>query len=208
MFEALDVGQLLYDGVESDGSDGGPHNHDEFALVEHDHDYLPLAGGTLTGDLTLDGAVYVSGGTVPAGIASQSGADRQVLTVYSSTGSDRYESPYISMYGANDSNAPNKGSMLFFTGLGVEKVRFDNSGVDIANDLTVHGRIYGNVYGPAGFWLTDGIDTADVLDRAETATMPAPEEAGVDGLTVNEVVTAMLAKIKELSAEIKELKGA
>jgi hypothetical protein len=32
--------------------------------------------------------------------------------------------------------------------------------------------------------------------------------ADVESLTVNEVVTAMLAKIKELSAEIEELKGA
>jgi hypothetical protein len=37
--------------------------------------------------------------------------------------------------------------------------------------------------------------------------MPAPEEAGVEGLTVNEVVTALLLKVKELSADIKELKG-
>ena len=48
--ESVDEGQLLYDGVESDGSGGGggPHDHDE---------YLPLTGGTVTGDLTFDGYV-------------------------------------------------------------------------------------------------------------------------------------------------------
>jgi len=56
--------QLLYDGIEDDGSGGGggPHDHDEFALVEHDHDnYLPLAGGAITGDLQVDGSATVGG---------------------------------------------------------------------------------------------------------------------------------------------------
>jgi hypothetical protein len=60
---------------------------------------------------------------------------------------------------------------------------------------------------PKTFNIADGIDTRDVLERAEVSTMPAPEEAGVEGLTVNEVVTALLLKVKELSADIKELKG-
>jgi hypothetical protein len=41
--------------------------------------------------------------------------------------------------------------------------------------------------------------------------MPAPDEgvatADVESLTVNEVVTALLAKIKELSARIETLEG-
>jgi hypothetical protein len=75
--------------------------------------------------------------------------------------------------------------------------------------------VTGTFNGQSVFGITEGIDTADVLERAETATMPAPDEEGVatadadlESLTVNEVVTAMLAKIKELSAEIEELKGA
>ena len=74
-----------------------------------------------------------------------------------------------------------------------------------------------NTFNPAGgtaFGISEGIDTADVLERAETATMPAPDDEGVattdadvDSITVNEVVTALLAKVKELSAEIEELKG-
>ena len=45
----LAAGQLLWDGVEGgSGGDAGPHDHD---------DYLPLVGGTLTGDLAVDGRV-------------------------------------------------------------------------------------------------------------------------------------------------------
>jgi len=66
----------LWDGVEgSSGSSGGggPHDHVEYALVEHDHDefthdhdYLPLAGGTLTGGLTVDGKIKASNGSEAA----------------------------------------------------------------------------------------------------------------------------------------------
>ena len=47
----LDAGQLLWDGVEGgsgSGGGGGPHDHDE---------YLPLEGGTVTGDVRVDGTV-------------------------------------------------------------------------------------------------------------------------------------------------------
>jgi hypothetical protein len=82
--------------------------------------------------------------------------------------------------------------------------------VAIKNDLWVKGdlQVDGTINGTLAFGIADGIDTRDVLDRAETATMPALDEEGVDGLTVNEVVTALLLKVKELSADIKELKGA
>ena len=85
------------------------------------------------------------------------------------------------------------------------------------NNLWVKGglTVDGKINGQSVFAIADGIDTRDVLERAETATMPAPDDEGVattdadvESLTVNEVITAMLAKIKELSAEIKELKGA
>ena len=61
----------------------------------------------------------------------------------------------------------------------------------------------------------------DVLDRAETATLPPELETDDDGNQTNtaeveahdtvelfDVVTALLAKVKQLSAEIEELKGA
>jgi hypothetical protein len=74
--------------------------------------------------------------------------------------------------------------------------------------------VMGRLEGTVNFRTAPDIDTADVLERAETATMPALDEEGVattdadaDGLTVNEVVTALLAKVKELSARIEELEG-
>jgi hypothetical protein len=95
--------------------------------------------------------------------------------------------------------------------------------VAIKNDLLVKGNLTvdGTINGTLAFGIADGIDTADVLDRAEVATMPAPDAEGVatadveaESLTVNEVVTALLAKVKEqseqiatLSADIQELKG-
>ena len=73
-------------------------------------------------------------------------------------------------------------------------------------------RVDGTINGTLAFGIAEGIDTGDVLERAETATMPAPVDdegvatADAEIITVNEVMTAMLAKIKELSAEIEELK--
>jgi hypothetical protein len=163
------------------GDDAGPH----------DHDYLPLEGGTLTGDLFLEGA------------------SRSRISNYSSAGSER-----LSLFGATDGgatirlygdgdNSYSAGRVQFLTG-GVERMRITQAGrVTVAGDLQVEGIIIGGGL----FYVKESIDTADVLDRAETATMPAPEEAGVEGLTVNEVVTALLLKVKELSADIKELKG-
>jgi hypothetical protein len=77
-----------------------------------------------------------------------------------------------------------------------------------AGVIGVSGRLEGLV----NFRAAPGIDTRDVLDRAEVATMPAPDAEGVatadvESLTVNEVMTAMLAKIKELSARIETLEG-
>ncbi len=53
----------------------------------------------------------------------------------------------------------------------------------------------------------------DILERAETAEFPPEDDEGVatmdghDEVPLFEVVTALLAKVKELSAEIEELKG-
>ena len=65
---------------------------------------------------------------------------------------------------------------------------------------------------PKAFAIAEDIDTAEVLTRAETATMPVVDDDGVattdaevESLTVNEVVTALLAKVKQLSARIETL---
>lgn len=62
------------------------------------------------------------------------------------------------------------------------------------------------------FGIPNGIDISDILYRAETATLPDLNDEAVvasgDGLvTVNEVMAAMLAKIKELTARIEDLEG-
>jgi len=85
--------------------------------------------------------------------------------------------------------------------------------VGLSGNLKVSAEIHDGLGPLRTYRFVPDVDTQDVLDRAEVATMPAPDDEGVatadvESLTVNEVVTAMLAKIKELSAEIKELKGA
>ena len=177
--EGWAAGQLLYDGLQDAAGDGSPH----------DHDYLPLSGGTLTGDLTVDGGITARvGGSAEApayGFADMPGAG---------------------MF-AHKSN-----QWLRFAVAGEPQMRIDADIVTIWKGLRVEGTF--NPVGGTAFGITEGIDTADVLERAETATMPAPDDEGVattdadaDSLTVNEVVTALLLKVKELSAEIKELKG-
>ena len=63
------------------GGGGGPHDHAEYALVEHDHDefvhdhdYLPLAGGTLTGK--LETPITYDTGAPDVGLYLASGVDR------------------------------------------------------------------------------------------------------------------------------------
>ena len=62
--ESVAEGQLLYDGVESDGSGGGPHDHDE---------YLPLEGGVVTGDLRVDGTIEGAIANHPTKVGFRSG---------------------------------------------------------------------------------------------------------------------------------------
>ncbi len=70
----------------------------------------------------------------------------------------------------------------------------------------------GTINGQSVFGIAPDINTANVLDRAEVATMPVIDDEGVatadaESITVNEVVTALLAKVKELSARIETLEG-
>ena len=220
----LDAGQLLWDGVEGSGGGGGggPHNHAE---------YLPLEGGTLSGDLVVDGVASLQSFGVELevgcyGIEGHAGnpAFSSVLDpttgMYVSSpgrlhftlaGTDALHMNEYGMYsdrtvygvdgtssypGFSFNSAPDTGFYLVAAG---------TSGV--AGNLQVDGTINGTL----AFGIADGIDTADVLDRAETAAMPVVDDEGVattdaESITVNEVVTALLAKVKQLSAEIEELK--
>jgi len=296
--EGWAVGQLLYDGLEDGGGDAGPH----------DHDYLPLEGGTVAGDLQVDGALKAKQGnqTSPAiafggtanGFYLTSPANAVATTVNGAyrhivyedrtrvMGDLQVDGTIIVKSGGGATNAA-----IGFNGLdgmgiyssvqnnymrfgvsGAQRLAIKETEVVVNNNLQVDGRVigpqgsqteptftsandltsgfyagnFGNVKsaaisvnglyrisvleskttirnnlqvdgtitGTLAFGITEGIDTADVLERAETATMPALDEEGVattdvdvESLTVNEVVTALLLKVKELSADIKELKG-
>ena len=297
------------------GSGGGPHDHDEFALVEHDHDefthdhaeyapvehdhdefthdhaYLPLTGGTLAGDLAVNGQINVGADFSVKGIDVKAGYVRHAdgdyswpsisfqtdmqagfylaapqkvgvrqnlqvdgdlavtgkldvaneLTVSHMPGDDTAslvmdsgrDGGYVSFTCNRDSGfglpqVQESEALKIVVGSDVRMVlRADrytkiwgdadvSEGLVVGTDLWAKGKItHGPTKTPVGvFVVADRIDTRDVLERAETATMPAPDEEGVaatdadgEGLTVNEVVTALLLKLKELSARIEELEG-
>jgi hypothetical protein len=195
------VGQLLYDGWEDTAGDAGPHDHDN---------YLPLTGGTLTGDLQVDRhKIRLKGGKTPSSIYNYDGGDDRTVLRLVAGGDHVSHGAMVSLYGGDDAVAPH--TVRFHTN---NKTTFElnaDQSARLYGDLQVDGTITGTL----AFGITEGIDTADVLDRAEVATMPVVDDdsvtttdADADGLTVNEVVTALLAKVKELSARIEELEGA
>ena len=171
------------------GGGGGPHDHD---------DYLPLEGGTLTGDLQVDG-------NQPLLLRSVDVAGREYVQFHAGPSA-------MTMYGGNDANYPNEvrfesNRLLALSIDGTKKVQAHG-------DLQVDGTITDKNGPVRSFAIAEGIDTADVLERAETATMPVVDDEGVatmdadvESLTVNEVVTALLAKVKQLSARIEALEG-
>jgi hypothetical protein len=280
------------------GGDAGPHNHD----------YLPLAGGTLTGGLQVDGTIRAAGGNhVLSGgqnvlqLRNSTPTSKPYMSVYfNDVRAGYFGNPSASSGGVTEVHAegntlrlrsavkvqvttdlqvdgqikaqangtPSNPGILFgtdgsgvygadgfvgFTQGGTWQLSVTSNQVRIKPDLQVDGdgqvdgtlklpncrdqsdaiSVAPNVYltqsgnlrfttfevAPKAFSIADGIDTRDVLDRAEVATMPTPDDEGVatadiETLTVNEVVTALLAKVKEqseqiaiLSADIQELKG-
>ena len=133
----------------------GVRSDDSLALAPN-VEALPLAGGTLTGDLQVGGVIQLPNARTD---------DIEVTA------------------------APN----LYLTSNG--NVRYTTFQA-----------------APKTFNIAEGVDTADVLDRAETATMPVVDDEGVattdaevESLTVNEVMTALVLKVKELSARVSQL---
>ena len=263
--EDLAVGQLMWDGVEggSGGSGAGPHDHAEYALLEHDHDafthdhdYLPLEGGHLDGPLSItreadDG--YAAGvddvdlflyrtllfGSARANITAQekfklrlrdtrhgtlpSPLDIIVAEFHGDVADPR---PHVYVHGnlevdgriqAYTGVTPDNPAIKFDAGTGMYRKGTHQIGFAI-NGVLVASIDSGGVHGRMAFGIADGIDTQDVLERAETATMPIVDEGvattDVESLTVNEVVSALLAKVKEqseqiaaLTADVQDLRG-
>jgi hypothetical protein len=141
-----------------------------------------VAGTKVTGDLQVDGQLNFG--------AHQLG-------------------PIINLYNLPD------GSNKYGFGLDTNRVTIwaadkQVGGFDSLGNLYLDGAVLATR--GVAFSIAAGTGTADVLERAETATMPVLDEEGVatadvDVLTVNEVVTALLAKVKELSARIETLEG-
>jgi hypothetical protein len=211
-YQATDDSTISRFGGSGGGGDAGPH----------DHDYLPLEGGTLTGDLTVDGDIH--------GSNIRLGSDGQ--KIWGSTNGTNYLKMVVAdewRIEVQPTKVAIKNDLLVKGDLQVDGAfQVPNARTDSSTNAP---NLYVNTSGtvkhttfqaaPKTFNIADGIDTRDVLDRAETATMPAPDAEGVatadveaESLTVNEVVTALLAKVKEqseqiaiLSADIQELKG-
>jgi len=70
-------------------------------------------------------------------------------------------------------------------------------------ELAVGQLLYDGVESPnsSTFVISPGIDVAEIFDLANSGVE-------LENVTINDVVTALLAKVEELSAEIEELKGA
>ena len=197
-----DDGSLVPVGGGGSGDGGGPH----------DHDYLPLAGGTLAGALTMapQQPVWFGGNWENARIYNSAADDREYMVIGQSG-----DGAGINLYGDSDTVWP--GNVMFYAGSEEVGLWDGPTGKFVAyRDVEVQGAltVVGKINGALAFGIAPNIDTADVLDRAETATMPVVDDEGVattdaevESITVNEVVTALLAKVKQLSARIETLEG-
>ena len=136
----LDAGQLLWDGVEGGGGSGGgggPHDHAEYALVEHDHDefthdhddYLPLSGGTVTGDLQVDGQIKTTSGGNKDAPVFQIGPDKA-----------------LGMYGSINSQ------YIRFVADGEYRLQVGTKKTTVYQDLQVDGNSDLKINVPADFW--------------------------------------------------------
>ena len=167
-------------------------------------DRLPLSGGTLTGDLQVAGELLMGGNWNGAYLFSSGSSGREYMNV----GQNANGGSMMRFYGGGD--ASYSGNAYIYSG-GEWAVRFDkDQNTRVYGDLQVDG----NINGQSVFGIALGIDTADILDRAETATMPTWDDEGVtttdeqtDIVTVNEVVTALLAKVKQLEGRLAELEA-
>jgi len=124
---------------------------------EHDHDYLPLAGGTLTGDLNSSATIKANNGLI--GLSLDSGQSSNLLLKHNgatkvyvgSTLTTFQEQVKLNKQGTDDNHAVTKGY--------VDNAAAAAGGVDLDADYDWNGthRFYGgetlidNEYGPLTF---------------------------------------------------------
>jgi cytoskeletal protein CcmA (bactofilin family) len=224
------------------GGDAGPH----------DHDYLPLTGGTLTGKLEVGRGDELAPGLSVGGVKSGMwGGDGGVaISVNSVMKLDCKPDEVVVRDDLRVEGQASLKSTLDVVGETTIKGDLDVDGtlrangnftvpngsvrlagtVDGTRDVTTQPNIHVNSNGwmfrstwkPSRMAFAPSKLTrdSDVLERAETATLPPEIETDDDGNVLNaaeieahdtvqlfDVVTALLLKIKELSAEIEELKA-
>jgi hypothetical protein len=227
----LTVRMARVGGSSGGGGDAGPHDHDE---------YLPLTGGRLTSTLWSDGQFIATENGGQNSPRFQIG-EAAGLGMYGSSGSqwlrlttDDVWRLQVSASGVivtgnlqveGDSTAKRnlvaEGSVKFAKVVsGAEGTISTNRPNLYANS---NGWLFKTSWTPSRMAFAPSKLTrdADVLERAETATLPPEPETDDDGNQTNtaeveahdtvelfDVVTALLAKVKELSARIEELEGA
>ena len=218
---------------------------------EHDHDYLPLSGGTLTGDLQVDGTATAALFSIPTNDAANATMKTYTANGYQLMQLQVSTANTIEIAGPDSSQRPNTVSIS--SGGGVA-ARFDpNQDTRLYGDLQVDSDVWvgfrikseytrdnPTASGATNVHLSDNgyfykttvtrggpftpsklARSEDVLVKAETATLPPEMETDDGGNILNtaeieahdtvqlfDVVTALVAKVKELSARIEALEAA
>ena len=172
--------------------------------------------GKIDGTTTIDGSIYdgyelylSGGGGGRSVLSNNTGVNRELLQIRGhlpegvGAGDALQYAAGINVYGDTDTSSP--GQIRMYTG---NQTRLK---------ITIDGvtTIYGTFVAPNTlFGIANGIDTADIRNRAQTATMPALDDDDDDDdaasdlndvVTVNEVVTALLAKVRQLEDRLAAL---
>jgi hypothetical protein len=102
--------------------------------------YLPLSGGTLTGDLQVDGhKLWLKGGKTPSSIYNYDGGDDRTVLRLVAVGDHVSNGAMISMYGGDDAVDPHM--LRFYTNNQKTFELNADQGAKVFGDLQVDGQI-------------------------------------------------------------------